>query len=260
MEYESDNQPPAYSPVCMIYSEMDLATIEEVFNQNCQDGSCHYGALRVVRARAESGEWYQTNRTIALVDQTLFDALVNEGLYKSPRSKGRQNIDFRIVPYEIRDNNLPKDGFKKDLFIRLPTSVGVSVQEVEEIVHDKMSQLVKFGVVDSSQYGIKIPLKNKDRNSGEAYDSCFLTFSESVTPQTAALVKAVIDDTYWGARTETFHCFWAREQKPKSKPYFKTEASEDEQKEWKKKEQKKKPFYKGGYNPDQPKSVGNKKN
>lgn len=223
-------QPPSYSPVCMIYSQSSLSDLEDIF-MNYGDEGQHHGPLKIIRARDESGRWRDTNRTIALVDEFLFDALVKDGLYKPARTPGRPNWDFRIVPYEVRESNLPKEGFKKDLFIRLPKNITLSTKEVEETIAAKMEPLVKFGVLGEKQWSIKIPLRNKSRESGEAHSSCFLAFTNDVPDQTAAMVKAVIDDTYWGSHDETFHCFWARERQEKEKKaFFKHEEEFMEQK------------------------------
>lgn len=214
MEADS-NTIPAYSPVCMIYSQLSLKELEELFQHFGDNGSEH-GPLRIVRAKDDSGHWRDTNRTIILVSKRLYDRLMDEGLYKSVRSPGRPVYDFRIVPYEIRDNNLPKEGMKKDLFIRIPNSLEMSSGDVESIIKDKMADLVKFRVISEDQFSVKIPLRNKDRSSGVVHGSCFLAFADSVSNHQAALVKAVIDDTFWGEHDETFNCYWAREQKEKA--------------------------------------------
>ncbi len=222
----NSNAIPAYSPVCMIYSQFSLKELEELFQHFGDNGSEH-GPLRIVRAKDDSGHWRDTNRTIILVSKKLYNALMDEGLYKSVRTPGRPVYDFRIVPYEIRDNNLPKEGMKKDLFIRIPNSLEMSSADVEAIIHEKMADLVKFGVVSADQYSIKIPLRNKDRSSGIVHGSCFLAFGEGVNDQQAALVKAVIDDTFWGEHEETFNCYWAREQKEKEKAPASSKASSE---------------------------------
>lgn len=214
MEAKS-NAIPVYSPVCMIYSQMSLKELEELFEHYGDNGSEH-GPLRIVRAKDDSGQWRDTNRTIVLISNKFYNTLMDEGLYMSVRTPGRPDYDFRIVPYEIRDNNLPKEGMKKDLFIRIPNSLEMSSSDVEGVIHGKMANLVEFGVISADQYSIKIPLRNKDRSSGIVHGSCFVAFADSVSDQQAALVKAVIDDTFWGDHDETFNCYWAREKEDKA--------------------------------------------
>ena len=213
----NSNTIPAYSPVCMIYSQMSLKELEDLFEHFGDNGSEH-GPLRIVRVKDESGHWRDTNRTIVLITPRLFNEFINEGLYKAVRTPGRPAYDFRVVPYEIRENNLPKEGMKKDLFIRIPNTLQMSSGDVEGVINDKMADVVKFGVISAEQYSIKIPLRNKDRSTGIVHGSCFIAFAESVSDQQTALVKAVIDDTFWGDHEDTFNCYWAREQKEKEKP------------------------------------------
>jgi hypothetical protein len=86
--------------------------------------------------------------------------------------------------------------------------------DVEAIIQNKISPLVKFGIITADQYSIKFPLRNKDRASGFVRGSCFIAFNESVSENQAALVKVVIDDTTWGNSEEIFRCYWARDQRP----------------------------------------------
>lgn len=224
----NSNAIPVYSPVCMVYSQMSLKELEELFEHFGDNGSDH-GPLRIVRAKDESGNWRDTNRTIVLMSERLYDSLIKEGLYKPVRTPGRPAYDFRIVPYEIRDNNLPKEGMKKDLFIRIPNNLELTSGNVEDVINGKMVDLVKFGVINANQYSVKIPLRNKDRSSGLVHGSCFLAFDSSVSDYTAALVKAVVDDTFWGQHEETFNCFWAREQQEKEKPSESWQGPEGEE-------------------------------
>jgi hypothetical protein len=207
-----------YSPVCMIYSQLSLKEIEDVFRQYGDNGTQH-GPLRVVRSKKEDGTWQDTNRTIVLVTEKLFNSLIEDGLDKPVKTSGRSALDFRIVPYQVRDSNLPREGLKKDLFIRLPKGHSLDIGEVMAIISAKLAPLVTFGVISANQYTIKIPLRNKDRSTGIVTSACFIAFTDDVLPEQAALVKAVIDDTFWGEQKdsllskETFHCYWARDQK-----------------------------------------------
>lgn len=213
-----DPKIPTYSPVCMIYSQLSLAELRDILHQySGREAETKYGPLRIIRAKDEKGEWRDTNRTITLVKEDLYNTLVQEGFHKPIRSPGRPDVDFRIVPYEIRPNNLPGEGLKKDLFIRIPPTLTLTTKDIETILNGKMSTLVEFGLLKSTDYAIRIPLRNKDRATDAIKGSCFLTFTDEVSHQTAALIKAVIDDTYWGESPETFHCFWAREQKKTKK-------------------------------------------
>ena len=201
---------PTYSPVCMIYSQLNLRELEQILASYATSENS-YGPLRIIRAKDEFGNYRDTNRTIAVISENLFHTLIDNGLYKPVRSEDRPSCDFRIVPYEIRENNLPKAGSKKDLFIRLPMSLNLMTKDLENMLNEKMAPFVRFGIIRADQYAIKIPLRNKSRETGQAHGSCFLTFKDNVSEHTAALIKAVIDDTYWDNTQETFHCFWARE-------------------------------------------------
>lgn len=208
-----DGAIPTYFPVCVIYSQLSLGELEELFGHYGDDGFEH-GGLRIVRIRDENGHWRDTNRTIVLVSKKLFDNFMADGLYKPVKTPGRPIFDFRIVPYEVRKSNLPKVGFRKDLFVRLPKNQVMRASDVEAIIQNKISPLVKFGIITADQYSIKFPLRNKDRASGFVRGSCFIAFNESVSENQAALVKVVIDDTTWGNSEEIFRCYWARDQRP----------------------------------------------
>jgi hypothetical protein len=199
----------------MIYSLASLQELEDVLAQYGDKGSEH-GPMRIVRTKDESGYWRDSNRTIVVLSKYIFDNLMRDGLWKPFKAHGRPAFDFRVVPYEVRENNLPGAGFKSDLFIRLPKDSNFSVKEVEEIIHQKMQPLVKFGVIGADDFKVKVPLKSRSRSTGEAFGSCFIAFESHVSDHTAALVKAAIDDTYWGDSDKVFRCFWSRlaPQKP----------------------------------------------
>ena len=222
---------PNYSPVVMIYSQLTLGQIEDVFDRyGPKGGACdNYGVLRVVRVRDErTKELKDTNRTICVMSKELFDALISRNLHMPLRSPDRPNVDFRIVPYEVRVNNLPQEGLKKDFFIRLPRDSAFTGDDIEVIIKDKMDPLVKFGVIRPNQFKVFIPLRNKDRQTGRVQGSFFLMFTDDVTAITAAMIKAVIDDTYWDQNKATFNCYWARD--------VKQEPVQEKPKKWVKKE------------------------
>ena len=201
----------AYSPICMVYSKMTLKEIEVLFTSVGGSASA-YGTMRIVRVKDPKGTWQDTNRTIVLINEPLYNTLIDLGYDKPVRSPDRPNTDFRIVPYGVRESNLPKEGLKKDLFIRIPKESSFTVQEVHKTIEDKLQPLVNFGVLAANDYRVNIPLRNMNRETGVVSGSCFLSFSPSVTPTQAAQVKAVIDDTYW-SDGETFNCYWARDTK-----------------------------------------------
>lgn len=210
-----DSSCPIYSPVCMIYSALTLDEIVEVFKRYGAE-DLDYGPLRIVRRRNKKDIVEQTNQTIALISKKLFENLIEGNLHLPCRSEEREAIDFRIVPYEIRSKNE-----NKDLFVRIPPGIEVSNDTLEKIINEKMSSIVAFGIIKQKQYKIKIPLHNKNRLSGMITGSFFITFSEEVTYEQAASIKAVIDDTAWD-KQHSFRCFWSRERNNNGKKNFLT--------------------------------------
>lgn len=199
----------AYSPICMVYSKMTLKDIEDLFT-SVGGGDRNYGTMRIVRVKDPKGTWQDTNRTIVLISEVLYDQLIKMGYDKPVRSPDRPNLDFRIVPYGVRESNLPKEGLKKDLFIRIPKESNFTADDVRKTILDKLQPLVKLNIMAVDDYRVNIPLRNMNRETGLVTGSCFLSFSPSVTSTQAAQVKAVIDDTYW-PDGQTFNCYWARD-------------------------------------------------
>lgn len=198
-----------YRPVCLIYSLLPIPEIKEILGKYRGE----YSSLRIFKHKNRNKEWVDSNRTIILISQELFENLIKAGLHKPIRDPSRPDWDFRIVPYEVRDKNLPRANAKKDFFIPIPGELGLTIRNVENIINDKMEPLINFNVIGKEQFSVKIPQRSRSRTSGKIHGSCFLTFNDEVSEKTAALVKAVIDDTYWGESSYTFHCFWARQNK-----------------------------------------------
>lgn len=197
----------------MIYSELSLSQIEAILNR--YGSADDFSSLRIIRNRDQGGEWRDTNRTVVLISPRLYDQLIRANFHRPTRSAGRPPYDLRLIPYQIRDTNLPKDGQKKDLFVRIPEEVHLSSTDVEAIINAKMNAITTFGLLGDNDYTVKIPLRSKNRTTDQVSGASFIAFGPTVTVEAAAQVKAIIDDTFWGDTPHRFNCYWALEQKPR---------------------------------------------
>lgn len=207
-----------YSPVCVIYSGYSLNEISQLleeFPRNRDGKTYKFSNLKIVKS-FKDGRRVVTNRTIVLLNHNLFDCIVEKGLHLPKKDHRRQEFDFRVLPFEVSPRALPHEGHTKDFFIRVPHQVEMSQRELEHFVHTKLAPLVEYGLLQERDYHIKIPMKNNNRNESRVGKSFFIEFSPNVTAKTAALIKAVIDDTYWDeSESIYFNCYWSHEPTPR---------------------------------------------
>ena len=134
----------------------------------------------------------ETDRTAILLSPTVYSKLVEDGY-------GRRGGDFNIVPYQLRDYDLPKEG-QRSLFFPLPKDWKGS--ECRSCIGDLVDTAARLGLFEVGKYKLNIPLytRTSDVHKGVA----FLHFDKEVTTDSIAYLRAFLHG-YDGTR-----CFWAK--------------------------------------------------
>lgn len=176
-------------PVFLVHSNWTLKRIRDFLSGF---GNGNIGSLHIDRERNGN----ETNRTICLMDESIFEGL-NKGGYS--RSK-----DFSINRYELRQNCYPSKTHAYSFYIPVPAFL--SEQELNAQLDGKFGELVKFGILKTEDYKFRFP---------EGKSFCFVTFDRNVDHDTIAIIKVCVDNTWWYSSespdtSELMRCFWGR--------------------------------------------------
>lgn len=199
----------------ILYSEWSLDDLYNWMESNLETDS--FSDIHIDRTRSRK----ETNRTVCLMREDVYDDLVNRGYTRRNRY-----ADFWIQRYQIHDYHHPSNGYSSNMYVSLPKEFNLTVTESRQQLQDKIDTLCKFGVLSAGEVTIKIPLVN--RESGEPKGGAFIVFTQSVDPNAIAVSKLYIDNSYWYAPaasstvnsektevikhsdSELVKCYWAR--------------------------------------------------
>lgn len=192
-------------PVYLIYSKWSLLQLDN-FLKDFGD----VGFLRIVY----DNDGKETDRTIAILPETVYDYLCEEGygeVAKGTRSYGR---GLRISPFRLKDSSIQGEGRSKTLFVPVPKTLDDS--QVIPAVIDKLKHLSEWGIVQDNSWSVNVPLKS--REEGNLQSGCFVSFKRDVSIKQVAMIRVLLTDTYWpdqedGSDRAVFRCFWARDRK-----------------------------------------------
>ena len=165
------------------------------------------GVMRIDRAQGK-----ETNRTIMLIERSLYDVAVAKGFTQQQRG-----VDFKVTEFEVRDYNKPKKGFTRNFFVPLPEAVSASDAQAQ--LENKLDVFCNFGMFEKNRPRLKIPLlsRESEKHRGRA----FVTFARETDDDELALARILLHDTrlYTNENDyELMKCLWAKERSPPSSP------------------------------------------
>lgn len=170
------------------------------------------GTLRIVYTNNR----VETNRTIAILSDDVFQKLQNEGY--DVRSPDRE---LTISRFELRESCFPTQDRNSTLFIPVPNSLILQDDFVHEEINAKLKHLAHWNIIPDDSWTLRVPLKSREK--GEIKSGCFIKFNDDVHINDIAVARILMTDTYWGTEIEdeeppVFKCFWARNKIQKSQP------------------------------------------
>jgi len=222
-------------PVFLIHSKWSLDRIDNFLNTFGE-----VGFLRIVY----DGNGNETDRNIAILSESAYEKLCDEGYDKRQYGKG-----LVISRYSLRDNNFPGDGKTSTLFVPVPKTLSADDDGVIKIVTNKLKSLSAWDIIPEDSWSVTAPLRSREK--GVIRGGCFISFKKNVSLSARAMVRVLITDTYWpesesendnNTKLENpiFHCFWSRARKERQPKESNTNQDSLESKEEKKKESIKK--------------------
>lgn len=199
-------------PVFMIFSRWGLDDIKNFIESHEKNS---VGLLRVVY-----GLQGETNKTVALITETVYQIIVDKGLHvQAP------DHNFAIARYELQDHHYPPAGCKNTIFIPFPEALQSTVLEAENCISMNLNKLVTWGILPKvakkDPWRLVFPKYSrewKSINNNSIY-GCFITWApENDIPIEAIIfTKIVLHDTYWDTnKTKGMNlilkCKWARDK------------------------------------------------
>lgn len=245
-EVEVPAKPPRDHPVYVVYSRLSLDSIEDFIDEKTGVENA-VSFIRVVYDRDSQA----TNRSIAVIRPDVYKKLLRwtedntrEVYDHTGRRLTRFNdVDFSISEYKIRDSDRQHRGSPANtLFVPVPSVLRSKQTFVRSYVNQCLRLFVDNNMIPDNCWHINIPLTTRE-SGGEIRNGCYISF-RGVHPDTLALVRVVIDYTFWehdGVDELTFRCRW-----------LKTRTQKDDKRSW---NQKPKPKLAKG---SQPKPTGRK--
>lgn len=193
------NKPGLY----IIYSRWSLSRIDKEITLS--------GKIGLLRIICDAGK--ETNRTLALLENDVYDKLCHKGYSDKKSNKG-----FSIVKFNEKALDLPPKGFTKNLFVRVPEIFRKDDVKTIEIIDEKIKHLVGWEVLPENSWHVNAVLESREK--GSISSGCFIVFDSKVELVTIAKVKMLITDTLWptvseDVEREYFKCSWAFDSRKK---------------------------------------------
>ena len=189
-------------PIVMIFSKWSLSKLASVLTKigNGEEP----GLLKIVFDKGQ-----ETDRTIALISDSTYDALCAQGF--SDRQHGKGMI---VSKFSLKETHFPGDGRTGNLFIQVPP--GFKDDFVLNTISQKLTVLSDWGIIPKDSWSVHSILKS--RESSEIRGGSFITFTKETPIDCIAMTRILLNETYWpdiegSEERVVFNCFWARAQK-----------------------------------------------
>jgi hypothetical protein len=185
-----------------------------------------YGGIGLLRIVCDGEK--ETNRTLALLEDDVYDKLSDKGYTNKKSNKG-----FNIAKFNEKALDLPSKSFTKNLFVPVPEIFRKDDMKTIDIIDDKLKHLVEWDVLPKDSWYVNAILKSREK--GAISSGCFIVFDNEMEIGTIAKVKMLITDNFWPSvsediEREQFKCLWARKKEHKKDDEKDDEKDEKEDK------------------------------
>jgi len=173
--------------IAIVFSNWTLPKVYDFLTDYLNARKEEIGMGKIERYKDRNGEMKDSNRTILLMKQNLFDRAIEAGL-----DLAQPDLDFKIAEFIITDKYYPKDNQTHNLFIQIPKNL--SSTECEILIKEKMDIFTKFGLITNTDYFLRIPLDS--RMTGVHKGFALLNFKDNVDIRTRVYVKALMHNSF----------------------------------------------------------------
>jgi hypothetical protein len=191
--------------IYLIYSNHTLRYLDNLFKDY---GTIGY--MKVVHVfNKELNKREETNRTLAIFSLETYQKMCADGL-DGPNNRLREKV--KVLPYKLNQRDYPKHE-TRDLFVPVPNAVSDELF-VKSALHDKLEHYTEWNVIPKGCWELDVVVSS--RQLGTLKGGCIIRFAQDVNLDQIALVKVLLDDTFWPEsenpeETAIMRCNWARE-------------------------------------------------
>ena len=199
--------------IAIVFSNWALPKVYDFMTDYLNARKEELGMGKVERYKDKNGEMKDSNRTILLMKQSLFDRAIEAGL-----DLQQPDLDFKIAEFIITDKYYPSEKQTHNLFIQIPKNL--SSTECEILIKEKMDVFSKFCLINNTDYSIRIPLNS--RITGEHRGFALLNFKDNVDIRTRVYIKVLLHNSFLyflGNDLCYLPVFWAKKRSYVEKQY-----------------------------------------
>ena len=191
--------------VVIVFSNWTILKICNFFTDYL-DAENEIGMYKIIRYKDNNGNYRDSNRTLFLIKNTLFNRAIESGL-----DMEQPNLDFRIEVFNLTQNHYPKEGYISNFYIKIPKDL--TEINCELLIKEKLDIFIKYGLISLKNYSLKIPLES--RMSGEHRGFAILKF-ENVELNIIAYIKLLMHDSFLYIKDKTIYnlpVYWSKGSK-----------------------------------------------
>ena len=157
--------------------------------------------LKVIRDSSNR----ETDRTLVYIDERVYHILA-----------AQNRIDFKIEPFIVQRNMHPNlTYYTYNFCIPFPLLEDGSNQSTTQRdkqflqhIETKLAPFVTHGILPHDSYQVNVPVVSRERNVTRGI--AFISFHPSISKDTIATIRMILDQTKWNDGITPMRWFWAR--------------------------------------------------
>ena len=130
--------------IYIIYSESSIEDVRD-FLSSYTNNNYNIGIMRLDYIKDSDGKSKKTNRILVTLTDKIYKKLKDNNLTE------KNEYDFKIKSYELRNNNEPPENCAYTLYIKLPI-YELTINECKEQLQDKINSMILYGLIDEDEY------------------------------------------------------------------------------------------------------------
>lgn len=203
--------------VAVIFSRWTLMEIFDFMEDYLKAEKEQIASARIDRYRTKERQMRESNRTIVLMERSLFQEAVVKGL-----DQNQDGLDFRISEYTLSDRQYPRENQRANLFLKFPQDI--PYKDIDIQLREKLKKFRNLRLV-CHDYRLVIPLNSRETGEHKGYG--YLNFTKD-NLNVRTLVKILLHDSRLYNDQDpdnVYHlsAFWCRDNRGKKRKEKKEE-------------------------------------
>ena len=172
--------------IYIIYSESSIDELR-TFLENCSEKK-DVGIMRLDHSRNLLDKTHnETNRTLVSLNPKLYKDLEEAGY------SDKSEYDFKIKPYDIRENNHPPENCCYSLYLALPLDK-LSLEDIQSQLNNKFNEIVSIGLLSPGEFKINYVVNTGIKKAERSREKKGYKSSYPTSPGSPISLKSDISD------------------------------------------------------------------